>query len=104
MLASLATWSRQAGPCSLHSLLLYVRASMHMCCIPLLKFCSGTSARLRAPCAADIHTPGLTVYESLLFCAHLRINNPPDSKAVDHYVDEVCLPCPAECICSLHGG
>ena len=40
---------------------------------------------------ADIHDPYTTVHEALLFCAHLRINNPPDSKAVDNYVEEVCL-------------
>ena len=39
--------------------------------------------------AADIHEAYTTVHEALRFCAHLRINEPPDNAAVEQFVNEV---------------
>ena len=51
----------------------------------------------------DIHTPALTVYESLRFSAHLRLNRDVNKRSEKAFVDDVsyvthCL-LPTSCAC-----
>ena len=42
----------------------------------------------------DIHTPALTVYESLRFSAHLRLNRDVNKRSEKAFVDDVSSSCP----------